>query len=279
MLWENARPENRLYRYDFFFDNCSTRPRDALEAVLGPGLGANLEDPDRSFRQLLDPNLVGHPGVNLSMDIGLGLPADREASARDALFLPEYLMRWLGSATTGASGAERPLVSRTDTLSWGPGAGEREPALPWPVILGWIVGAGLVLVTIRDRIAGRKAVRRWVDGSVFTVAGIAGVVLWFLAFVSLHVVTKGNFNLMWAIPTHVVAAVIVLAGRNPGWLRPYMLATLALAVVFLLGVPVWPQEIPAAVLPLVFGIAARAAALSTSPTSTSESQASDRTSR
>ncbi|MGW8284063.1 MAG: lipoprotein N-acyltransferase Lnb domain-containing protein, partial [Gemmatimonadota bacterium] len=75
MLWENARPENRVYRYDFFFDNCSTRPRDLFEAVLGPGLEAGLEDPKLSFRQLLDPYLVGHPGVDLSMDIGLGLPA------------------------------------------------------------------------------------------------------------------------------------------------------------------------------------------------------------
>ena len=105
LLVENARPENRVYRYDFFFDNCSTRPRDAFEAVLGSELRVSMEDPDRSFRQLLDPNLVGHPGVDFSMDIGLGLPSDREASARDALFLPEYLMEWLGSATIGAAGS------------------------------------------------------------------------------------------------------------------------------------------------------------------------------
>jgi hypothetical protein len=34
----NARPENRFYRYDFFFDNCSTRPRDVIEHVLGDRL-------------------------------------------------------------------------------------------------------------------------------------------------------------------------------------------------------------------------------------------------
>lgn len=278
-LWENARPENRVYRYDFFFDNCSTRPRDVLEAALGPELESELEDPNLSFRQLLDPNLVGHPGVNLSMDIGLGLPADREASARDALFLPEYLMNWLGSAQLGRAGTERPLVSRTDTLTWGPGAGDRTPVLPWPTILGWIIGIGLVLLTIRDRFNGRRAERRWLDGSTFALAGIAGIVLWFLAFVSLHEVTKGNFNLMWAIPTHVVPAAVLLAGRTPAWLRPYMLPTLVLAVLFLIGVPVWPQEIPAAVIPLVGGIASRAAALSVLSPSTLESQASDRNSR
>jgi len=277
LLVDTARPENRVYRYDFFFDNCSTRPRDALETVLGPELTVNLENPDRSFRQLLDPNLVGHPGVDLSMDVGLGQPADREASARDALFLPEFLMNWLGSATIGAPGAERPLVGRTDTLTWGPGAGERDPAVPWPTILGWIIGVGLVVVTIRDRKAGHGT-RRWLDGILFGVVGIAGFVLAFLTFVSLHTVTNGNLNLMWAIPTHVVPAVALLAGRNPRWLRPYMLVTLVLAVLFLLGLPVWPQDIPAAVIPFVIGICARSAALAFPPSS-SEPHASDASSR
>ncbi len=277
LLVENARPENRVYRYDFFFDNCSTRPRDVFETILGPELTVYLDDPDRSFRQLLDPNLVGHPGVDLAMDIGLGQPSDLQATARDALFLPEFLLEWLGSATIGAPGAERPLVSRTDTLTWGPGAGERESALPWPTIVGWIIGAGLVLVTIRDRKAGRGA-RRWLDGTLFGIAGIAGFVLAFLTFVSLHTVTNGNLNLMWALPTHVVPSVTLLAARNPRWLRPYMLITLALAVLFLLGLPVWPQDIPAAVIPFVIGICARAAVLAFSP-STSESQASDGSSR
>ena len=114
------------------------------------------------------------------------------------------------------------------------------------------------------------------------VAGVAlatgGFVLAFLTFVSLHTVTNGNLNLMWAIPTHVVPAVTLLAGRNPRWLRPYMLVTLALAVLFLLGLPVWPQDIPAAVIPFVIGICARAAVLAFPP-STSEAQASDSSSR
>ena len=278
LLSLNARPENKVYRYDFFFDNCSTRPRDAIETVLGSELRVSMEDPDRSFRQLLDPYLVEHPGVDFSMDIGLGLPSDREASARDALFLPEHLMEWLGAATIGAMGAERPLVSRTDTLTWAPGAGDREPALPWPMILGWILGSGMVLFTLRDRKAGRGGARRWLDGTLFGVVGIAGLILAFLTFVSLHSVTKGNLNLMWAIPTHVIPAVALLAGRDPRWLRPYMLATFALAALFLLGLPFWPQEIPAAVIPFVIGLAVRAAVLAF-PRSTSEFQASDDSSR
>ena len=119
---------------------------------------------------------------------------------------------------------------------------------------------------------------RWLDGILFGAVGIAGFVLAFLTFVSLHTVTNGNLNLMWALPTHVVPAVALLIGKNPRWLRPYMLITLALAVLFLLGLPFWPQDIPAAVTPFVIGICARAAVLAFPP-STSETQASDGSSR
>ena len=30
LLTENYRPENRVYRYNFFYDNCATRPRDQI---------------------------------------------------------------------------------------------------------------------------------------------------------------------------------------------------------------------------------------------------------
>jgi hypothetical protein len=162
-------------------------------------------------------------------------------------------------------------------LTWGPEAGERDPAVRWPTILGWIIAVGLVLVTVADQKAAHGA-RRWLDGILFGAVGIAGFVLAFLTFVSLHTVTNGNLNLMWALPTHVVPAVALLIGKNPRWLRPYMLITLALAVLFLLGLPFWPQDIPAAVTPFVIGICARAAVLAFPP-STSETQASDGSSR
>lgn len=34
LLEENYRPENRIYRYNFFYDNCATRPRDKVEESL-----------------------------------------------------------------------------------------------------------------------------------------------------------------------------------------------------------------------------------------------------
>jgi hypothetical protein len=273
-LVENARPENAVYRYDFFFDNCSTRPRDVIESVLGDQLQQRYEDPGTSFRRLLDPYLTANPGIDLSMDVGLGQPADREATARDALFLPVELMNWLDRMTVqDPAGEERSLVSRTDTLTWAPGAGERERVSPWPTILAWMIAALLLLLTLSDRRSGRGT-RRWFDGSLLLLVGLAGLVLSFLVLVSLHAVTDGNLNLMWALPTHVLAGGTLLSGRRPAWLRPYMLLTTVLAAVFLVGIPFWPQEIPAAVIPFVLGIAARASLLAFPSGSESDSNGS-----
>lgn len=40
----NARPENRYYRYDYYRDNCSTRLRGALNAVLGGQIAEETRD-------------------------------------------------------------------------------------------------------------------------------------------------------------------------------------------------------------------------------------------
>ena len=40
-LLNNAQPENKEYRYDFFFDNCATRIRDVLVTGLGDKLTYN----------------------------------------------------------------------------------------------------------------------------------------------------------------------------------------------------------------------------------------------
>ncbi|MCL7984279.1 MAG: DUF4105 domain-containing protein [marine benthic group bacterium] len=281
-LVENARPENAVYRYDFFFDNCSTRPRDVLERVLGTALAAEVADPGTSLRRLLDPYLVANPGVDFSMDIGLGMPADRLATSREALFLPVELMKWLGAARVAdARGRLRPLVSRTDTLTRVEGSGEKVHAVPWPLLATATLGAALVFLTVVDRRSGRSE-RRWLDGFLFLAAGVAGLVLGFLVFISLHSVTRPNLNLVWALPTHLVAGGVLLAGRKPGWLRPYMLVALGLAAIFLVGLPFWTQEIPAAVIPIVVAIAARSALLAFPPDSSDDSssdQSADASSR
>ncbi|MFO7596490.1 MAG: DUF4105 domain-containing protein, partial [Desulfocurvibacter africanus] len=150
LLQANYLPENRAYRYDFFFDNCSTRPRDILENTLALHIGSDKADPNAdSFRRLLKAGLADKPWTEFGIDLVLGLPSDRIATPRERLFLPLELLTALDTLHIGDGMDKKPIVLSTDTLFWpqvdahrpsrSPGAG----FLTWLIALGW---ASLVLI-------------------------------------------------------------------------------------------------------------------------------------
>ena len=257
----NRQPENAYYRYDFFFDNCSTRIRDVFEEVLGDSLQfAPLPDPDVSLRRLLDPYVVDQPFLDVAMDLGLGLPADHIATPHEAMFLPDYLMRAFDHATVTFGGWTHPLVARTDTVTWSEDRAEEEAAWPWPSILAWTVCVVGLHLTGRDLRTGRAGDRHF-DGLLYGVTGVVGLVIMFLWFVSLHAVTQANLNLLWAWPTHLVAAVAVRRAGSRRWLSLYLLATALVGTVLLIGWPFWPQELPASIFPIALLLSVRSVAL------------------
>lgn len=255
-LEENALPENRAYRYDFFWDNCSTRLLDAVDSALvdvgGPGLELPPVEAPRTFRQLLDPYWAGTPAVGLGANLALGTPADRVATAREETFLPVELAAQFDRATV----AGRPLVARRDTLFWVPGAGLPEPAPRVPLWTAWALFAVGVVGTVLGFWQPGSRIGRWGDALLFGIVGFAGTVFLLLWTATAHEVTGPNWNLLWAWPTHLAAAWAAARGRR--W-RPYFLAAAgACAVTAVLWV-VLPQSLPAPALPLVLLVGLRAA--------------------
>ena len=261
-LRHNAQEEHRTYRYNFLFDNCSTRIRDAFKSALGDDVQfADTPDPDRSFRQMLDPYVADRPLLDVGFDLGLGVPADADVSASEAMFLPEYLLAAFNHAQIRVGTEMRPLVTRTDTVTWIEGYDATERAFPWPTALAW----GLFLLgaawTGWQAWTGQTP-GRWVDAGLLGASGVASLLMLFLWFVSEHTVTNYNWNLLWAWPTHLVAAVVLVrsgsSALRPG-LQRYFLATSAVALLLAGGWTWVPQNLHAALLPVVLGLALRPA--------------------
>jgi len=252
----NAAPENAVYRYDFYYDNCATRIRDLLEDVLSDGLLADGPDPDVSMRQLLDPYLAGRPWLHFVMDAGQGLPADAPATRRSELFLPDRLATWVDEARLAGRGGERPLVARTDSIGWTAGRPTPRPAPDWPAIVMSVLLAIVLGVTVLDGRRGKSG-RPWLDVPLFVLLGAAGLLLAFLSFVSLHAVTRNNVNLLWALPTNLAVAWTLVRDGRARWATALLWMTAAAAVLFVVGWFFWSQELPLATLPLAVAVAVR----------------------
>ena len=253
LLETNALPGNREYRYDFFFDNCSTRPLDMLEAALGTRLvGPAPADEARTFRDLIQPYLHIHPLTDVGIDLALGMPTDDVASARQATFLPLELMDALDEARIDG----RPLVSRTDTLYWAPPISARPAAFDWPLAFGWALLAIGLIASVRDGRRGHAGPGR-VDGLLFWTVGLAGLILLLLWTATEHQTTGPNLNLLWAWPTHALYAAVLLRRTAPRWAVRYGWVAGGLTLLVALTWPLWPQALPAPALPLAFLLALR----------------------
>lgn len=92
LKWNN-RPENRSYSYQYFFDNCSTRPRDYIDEALGGALSAQSKDELTSitFREEVMKGYSYNPGFDVLLDIGMNSNIDRFMSRWESMFHPLHL--------------------------------------------------------------------------------------------------------------------------------------------------------------------------------------------
>ena len=87
------------------------------------------------------------------------------------------------------------------------------------------------------------------------------VMLWSL---SGYEMTTNNLNLFWAWPPHLIAAFIGYGTlRRSRALRIYFLVSAAAAVLFAAAIPLLPQTVPSAAIPLIVALALRGAARGT----------------
>ncbi len=227
-LENNYRPENREYQYLFFYDNCSTRLRDALEAACGDSLimeGYTRES--LSFRQWIDRYAYKQkPWADFGMDLAIGSPSDEIATPRQAMFLPENLLAAFDDAKIRQNGELVPLVSAKNTIY------EKVPIAPeggvTPKTFFWGL---MILVAILTYFQDKSDKVSFVfDKILFAVVGIVGWILFLLWVATNHGVTSWNSDLLWAVPLWF-PVIFVLSSKKetPEWF-PFVLIFYAFLV-------------------------------------------------
>ncbi|MGJ4803846.1 DUF4105 domain-containing protein [Luteimonas sp. SDU82] len=244
-LADNALPENAVYRYDYFTDNCSTRVRDALDRALDGALQRQLASRSRGNTYRGDAVRLASPApwMWLGFDLGLGPSADRPNSLWQDAFVP---MR-LADALSGIRLADgRALVSSTEQLLPHRLAPEppEAPRAWWPWLLaGLALGAGiLALGRRRPAMLAAAALAFW------TLAGILGLLMAFLWGFTEHRFAWSNHNLLLFPPLALLllgGGWRIARGRDGGAMFrsvAWALALCAVAALFLHLLPVLPQR-------------------------------------
>lgn len=201
LIW-NAKPENREYRYNFFFDNCATRVRDVVEQeVNGEVIFPEDDGVDLTFREHVNEYQKIMPWINFGIHLTLGSPADKKASAYQEMFLPDFLMKHFAHAQIITNGVRRPLVKETRVIYQAEAPKGAGFSLLGPIpVLSVLL---LVVVWISFRQYKTKNVRSyWLDYFLLFITGFIGIVLlWFVTY-SEHPAMHPNYNLWWAVPAN-----------------------------------------------------------------------------
>ena len=199
LLEENYKPENRKYKYEFFYDNCSSRLRDVIKKVFGENI--NFYQSPKSnkftFRETIHLYLESFPWLKLGIDLVLGKKIDELVSNENLMFLPLNVEEIFDKSLVENNGSIKNLVKSKNTLIE---SFENKNKLNNIGFYSWILLAITLLLIIFKL---DKALGVWSSLNLFII-GLLGIVLVFMWIGTDHNATKMNFNLLWASPFHFI---------------------------------------------------------------------------
>ena len=255
---ENLKPENVKYRYDFFYDDCSTRIRDLLEKAIGTNL---LYPPDASteaytFREMTGKYQAPYPWLRFGIDLIMGLPGDKKTTFRDRMFLPIDLQNCMNETVINRNGKMIPLLQNPEVLldfKLPHHSGKRlfAPENVFALIL-------VLLLIIIPQIKRRRVIDV-IDIAIFFTLSVLAILMIFFNFFTDHQQMKINLNILWLNPFLIVCLGFMIA-RKPGiiWFR----IVFFISAVFLVTHMLLPQDFNIAVLPLTLLLVLRSSARS-----------------
>jgi hypothetical protein len=247
----NAEPENKNYKYDFFFDNCATRIRDIFTRpeVFGKNFrfGRALpNDKPITFRDIINIYFYKDHWTRLGVNILLGSRIDRPMTNADIMFLPDYLRDGLKGATVNGAKIAAPAnlilpgnTANTAGINW---------AFALTSVIALLTIAGLFLPQF-------KAIGKIMSVSLLFVTGLLGCLILVMWFATDHQGCGNNFNILWCLPTNIVIAFFNPKGKG----RYAIIAIILIFVTILLHVfkvqGLIPEDIPLLLaLLLIYGM-------------------------
>ena len=259
-LENNALPENRFYKYEFFFDNCSTRIRDGFKKTLADSLIFYPKtEKTKTFRNLIDEYLGNQKWGDFGIDLLLGTRTDEVAKPYEYMFLPDYLMNNFDGAKIMIDGKTVNLVEKKNILFAPLPKVPENNFFSSPLFIFWSLFLFVAIVTIYQFLANRYFAV--FDIALFLLTGILGGLFLFAWFFTDHRATVNNLNLIWALPFNFFVAFAFVSKKWIKKLNWYFIIYAISMMLLVLFWPLLPQQLNVAFLPIILSMIFRTAYL------------------
>ena len=225
----NLRPENKIYRYNYFYNNCTTKARDIIESCInGKVEYAGREDYTPSYRDMVHSMTRNNPWSRFGNDLLLGIKADWKTDLRQQEFLPGNLLYDFDHAQIYSNGNYRPLIKER-RIAVPAGVQIIESGFPLTPLAcaAILLAVGIVIFFFEWR---KKRVFVLWDVLLMITTGTIGIVLTLMLF-SQHPTVSLNLQIILCNPLPWLFLWPVIRGRE----TRYWKITAILAVLFLIG--------------------------------------------
>ena len=192
-LQENMKPENVVYRYNYFFDNCTTRARDMLVNHLHGKVVYPPAEEDATFRSMIHKWNNKYEWTQFGEDLLLGVNADRKTTKSEQQFLPENLRSDFDKARYNG----KPLVKETNVLLDAE-TEVVEPVFPLSPLSIALIFAVISLVMMLFSYRRQQVYWAW-DLALMLTSGLMGIIFFVMIF-SQHPCVSLNFILLFFNP-------------------------------------------------------------------------------
>ncbi len=243
----NYETEERNYRYDFFYDNCSSRIHEIIKEVLGEELsfGNDLQEKSpETFRDLIDPALKFSPWADFGVLLIMGYPTDNVATNYQKMFLPIHMKERFASATY----KNRSFVKSEKYLFVSNPLIIENPFYLKPIFVFSILFILIALVSFKNYKNNKHYY--WIDCILFFITGLVGIFFLFMWFGTRHSPTFQNMNMFWAMPLNILALFFLKSKK----IKPYLAF---MAVLNVLGYFILPEVFHIAIIPISLMMAVR----------------------
>lgn len=206
LLQKHSLPPLDRYRYNYIKNNCATQIADLLDSVSDGKVIYRDNVRFETYRDAMRGYHSHYPWYQMGIDVALGSGLEQEISPREELFIPVEFHRHAANALLPDG---RPLVSHTNVLNEGtPGAVlPPTPFFASPLWISILVAIISLFVIFLGWKTGKIA--RWWYAVYFGVAGLAGCLVFFLVFISVHEATSPNILIFWLNPLQLIIPIFL----------------------------------------------------------------------